>query len=72
MFGTEFLLHLMTHLIHATVYIRAGSRNVSVSSNGMNADLSVPAFYVGEASLIVDGEVRHFIKNTFTITYKKT
>jgi len=71
MFGTEFLLPWTTDMNSAMAYIRAGSRNVKLSANGLTT-LSVPAFDVITPNFHNDGaesEVRHLITKYFTTTH---
>ena len=71
MFGTEFLLPWTTDMSFAMAYIRAGSRNVELSANGLTT-LSVSAFDLNTPNFHNDGaesEVRHLITKYFTTTH---
>jgi len=70
-FGTEFLLPWTSDMSFAMAYIRAGSRNVNLSANGLTTPLSVPAFDVINPTFYnnrPEAEVRHLIKKIYDYT----
>jgi len=72
MFGTEFLLPWTTDMSYAMAYIRAGSRNVKLYSNGLLATFYVPAFDLIHPTVHnnrPESEVRHLINKNYDCTY---